>query len=170
MNVIVFVNRIITPDFDTKLIGHVGWGFQLQNGNFMFGSKEATPKEFEGHFPPGTIPEGKPNGVFIQEHPLEQMLSAIKAGGNPQGPRFFYHQYKLLTAQNPNISDAIRVAQDSKNRGYGVAGNNCMDDVYKIITAYAGGDKNFLPWPSTHWLPNHFFDDINAPVQILNAH
>ena len=160
MNVIVFVNRSVTPDFNTKFIGHVGWGFKLANGHFLYGSKEATPQEFDGHFP-GTIPNGEPNGVFIREASQQQMLKALAAGGAPNGPRFPYHQYKMLEAPNVYIDEAVAVANATPAGGYGLSGNNCMDDVFKIIKAYSGDDK-FLPWPSTHWFPNKFFDDIQG--------
>lgn len=172
MNVIVFVNRIATPDFNTKLVGHVGWGFKLANGNFMYGSKEAKPSEFMNQIPffPGVIHKGNPNGVFVKEATCKDMLGSLRAGGNEKGPRFLYHQYKLLQAPDVSIDDAVSLAWDSKNWGYGLPGNNCMDDVFKIIKAYASGDDTFLPWPSTHWLPNAFFDAIKAEVHVINDH
>lgn len=170
MNVIVFCNRTITPDFGTKLAGHVGWGFQLGNGNFLYGSKEASPEEFASQIPwiPGTIHQGHPNGVFVKEAPFEDMIRDIKAGGRKNGPRFLYHEYKMLQAPKPCPDQAANLAHLSKRWGYGLVGNNCMDDVYKIITVYADGDRDFLPWPITHPMPNHFFHDIDAPAQTLN--
>ena len=165
MNVIVFVNKSITPDFNTKFVGHVGWGFKLENGNFLYGSKEATPAEFDGHFP-GTIANGSPNGVFTRESSFQAMVTSLGRGGNAQGPRFPYHEYKLLEAPTVYVEAAVAMAVDSKQWGYGLSGNNCMDDVFKIIKAYTGDDK-FLPWPSTHWFPNKFFEDIDAEAHAL---
>ena len=172
MNVIVFVNRIVTPDFNTKFVGHVGWGFKLANGNFMYGSKEASPMEFANNIPffPGVIHKGNPNGVSVKEAALKDMLNSLETNGNNGALRFVYHQYKLLQAPNVSIDDAVSLALDSKNWGYGLTGNNCMDDVFKIIKAYASGDDTFLPWPSTHWFPNAFFDDINAEVHVIKDH
>jgi hypothetical protein len=166
MNVIVFVNRSITPDLNTKFLGHVGWGFKLRNGHYLYGSKEATPAEFEGHFPPGTISNGSPNGVFTREASLEKMIDSLRGGGKSPGPRFPYHEYKMLEAPNVYIDEAVALAMDSKNWGYGLFGNNCMDDVFKIIKAYSGDDK-FLPWPSTNPRPNGFYDAINAESVVL---
>ncbi len=170
MNVIVFCNRTVTPDFGTKFLGHVGWGFQLANGHFLYGSKEASPMEFATQIPniPGVIHQGNPNGVFVKEAGFDAMIRDIKAGGQANGPRFLYHEYKLLTAPKPHPDRAAKMAVESKGWGYGLAGNNCMDDVYKIITCYADGDENFLPWPITHPFPNHFFHDIPGPAQALN--
>ena len=172
MNVIVFVNRIVTPDFNTKFVGHVGWGFKLANGNFMYGSKEASPMEFANQIPffPGVIHKGNPNGVSVKEAALKDMLNSLETNGNNGALRFVYHQYKLLQAPNVSIDDAVSLALDSKNWGYGLTGNNCMDDVFKIIKAYASGDDTFLPWPSTHWFPNAFFDDIKAEVHVIRDH
>jgi len=158
-NIIVFQNRTVTLNND--LLGHSGWGIKLPDGNWLFGSKEATPNLFNGHFP-GTIPNGKPNGVFIKKTDFQTMIQLLKRGGQADGPIFNYHEYKLLTFPSPNESAGIAAAEKSKGEGYGVIGNNCMDSVYRIITAYVRGDGNFLPWPSTHPFPNHFFDDIKA--------
>jgi hypothetical protein len=42
-----------------------------------------------------------------------------------------------------------------------------MDDVYRIIKAYANGDGNILPRPREYSRPVDFFHAIPSPVQRL---
>ncbi len=163
-NIIIFQNRTIT--LNNNLLGHSGWGFKLPDGKWLFGSKEATPDMFKfdplkGHLLIN-IPNGSPNGVFFKKADFGTMINLLKKGRNSTGPKYNYHEYKLLHHPNPDYDSAFSVAKKSKGEGYSLISNNCMDSAYRIITAYARGDGNFLPWPSTHPLPNHFFDDIKS--------
>jgi len=42
-----------------------------------------------------------------------------------------------------------------------------MDDVYRIIKAYANGDGNILPRPVAYPRPVDFFQAISSPVHHL---
>jgi len=66
-----------------------------------------------------------------------------------------------------SVAAASDLARQCHNWGYTVVGNNCMDDVYQIIKAYAQGDGNILPRPLAHPRPVDFFEAIPSPVQHL---
>lgn len=150
MRAVVFINYEEVPGG----AGHVGWGFETQPGTFCYGAKEAV----------GTIAviSGQYNGVFIEEGSEQQMLNAMKTG-NHGGNRFPYDAYKYVEVAHPNPQEGLNLAHQSPNWGYALVGNNCMDDVFRIIKAYASNDDNVLPWPATHWLPVQFFDAIPTP-------
>ena len=168
-NAVVFINRTVTLGNNESWLGHVGWGFQMSNGKFMYGSTEPGHNEFMQYPIYATIPPGKPNMSFIREEEPQQMLSNMKKGGNGNGPRFLYHQYKWLDVPAPRLNEAIKSAQDCKNWGYWVVGNNCMDHTYRILSAFASASNSFLPPPSGNWFPNIWFDAIKGESGVLNA-
>jgi hypothetical protein len=143
MKAYVFINK------ELLLLGHVGWGFETSPGQFCYGSKETT----------GTLAilPGCPNNVFVKNGSEASMLKTMKAG-----VIFQYHYYKVIEVPETNIAGAEALALSSKQWGYLVTTNNCMDYVFKIIKCYACDDNNVLPWPATHITPNEFFQDIKA--------
>jgi hypothetical protein len=145
MKAYVFLNPFLAANY-----GHVGWGFELNNGQFCYGSKEtATALK---------IDKGCNNNVFVSYDSEANMLHQM----NTKKTSFTYQYYKFIEIQNSNPDAAEAMAEDSKNWGYGLSGNNCMDDVFKIIKCYAHGNDTVLPWPATHLAPNAFFGAIET--------
>lgn len=165
----VFLNRTVTPDFGTKVFpGHVGWAFELDNGNMLYGSKETVPGE-GGEWNVPCVYEVKPgrkNGVFIGEAKFPTILERLTRGRYADGPRFDYHQYKLIQVRNPHVNHATTVAWETKKSGYCLLGNNCMDDTYKVLSAYACHGPA-LPNPSLNLLPSGWFDAIPGGACLL---
>ena len=149
MKAYVFINKTIPMN-----LGHVGWGFEIKPGHFCFGAKEVAGNLH--------VSEGDNNYVFVRQGSEQQMLSTMK-----KGVRYPYHFCKAIEVPHTNPAAAMHMAEDSKKWGYFILGNNCMDDVFKIIKCYANGNDTVLPWPSTHPTPNHFFHDIPAPEMKL---
>ncbi len=148
MRAYVFINKKLL------LVGHVGWGFETSPGQFCYGSKETTGT-------PAILP-GYPNNVFVKNGSEASMLMTMK-----NGVIFSYQYYKVIEVTNTNPNAAKKLANDTKKWGYFVAGNNCMDDVFKIIKCYACDNDKILPWPSTHYTPNEFFYYIKVVEQEL---
>jgi hypothetical protein len=150
MKAYVFINKSMPLN-----LGHVGWGFETSPGKFCFGAKEAV----------GTIliPVGQDNNVFVAYGSETTMLSTMKRTVN----NFVYHNYKVVEVSDTDPDAATALAEDSKTWGYFIGTNNCMDDVFKIIKCYARNDNNILPWPSTNWTPNGFFNAIKSTEQSL---
>jgi len=155
MRAVVFINYSIAP-FN---VGHVGWGFEAQPGHFCYGAKEALGMQ-EVALP------GYPNGVFVAQGSEPEMLAAMKTGNHPANG-FFYNDYRYVEVASFNVDAATELARQCPHWGYTVVGNNCMDDVYRILKAYANGDGNILPRPRAHRRPVDFFRAIPSPVQHL---
>ncbi len=149
MHAAIFINYTIDP----LAQGHLAWAFETSPGEFCYGGSE-------WHL--GTSLEA--NGVFIAHGTRRQMIAAMRSGRHPHGAgnntSFPYDAYKFIPVQNPHPSKALQLAEESKRWGYFVIANNCMDHAHKIITAYANGDLNVLPWPSAKLRPVDFFNKI----------
>ncbi len=158
-NALVFVNPSIPMN-----AGHIGWGFKAGEGRYTYGSKEISGAI--------AIPAGQPNGMFFKTANFEQMLQDMKMGGS-QGPSrhpvFRYMLYKQVFVPNANPGAAQAAAEAASRDGYGLVGNNCMDNAYRVLTAY-GLHDDVIPNPSFNpgqWIPNNWFNDIKAPAQAL---
>jgi hypothetical protein len=143
-------------------LGHVGWAFETSPGKFWFGSVE-----YAGSGDPKTwnIPPGRPNGAFWEENAsFRDVLQKMKSGKHG-GNGWTYSTYKVVYVNDPDVAAAQRVARNTPKIGYrlfgvGSRGRNCMDATFDIIKAYARGNDTFLPWPSTHPVPNDWFKCI----------
>lgn len=155
MRAFVFINKDVPnlPIFGKA--GHVGWGFEIEKGNYCFGATEGN-----GNY---NIPPGQDNFLVIHKGLEKQMLGFMKTGPL----RFKFESYKSIFIDHVDINAGLKMAHDSKNWGYTGLQNNCMDHTFKIIKAYACGNDNVLPWPSTHWKPIDFFNDIKVPEMTL---
>jgi hypothetical protein len=152
---VVFINYSIAPFH----VGPVGWGFETQSGHFCYGAKEAVGMQ-------ETALPGYPNGAFVADGTEHEMLAAMKTGNHP-GNGFPYGDYKYIEVANFNVAAARDLARQCPLWGYTVVGNNCMDDAYHIIKAYANGNGDILPRPREYSRPVDFFQAIPEPVQHL---
>ncbi len=155
MRAVVFINYSVAPFH----VGHVGWGFETQPGHFCYGAKGAVGMQ-EIALP------GYPNGAFVADGTEPEMLTAMRTGNHP-GNGFIYNDYKYVEVAGCNVAAANDLARQCTLWGSTVVGNNCMDDVYRIIKAYANGDGNILPRPLSYPRPVDFFQAIPSPVQHL---
>lgn len=134
-------------------LGHVGWGYEYKTGIYRYGAVEIVTSII-------SAPD-KPNACFNETAHEADMLKNMRTGKHG-GSGFVYMKYKKFDIPSTSWAAADAVAEAQKRKGYLIAGNNCMDATYNVIVAYAKGNHNILPWPSTHWFPNHFFGDIRA--------
>lgn len=136
--------------------GHAGWGFHLGNGRFVAGAVDGTG------LTPYIRPEDDKTYHWVKEFASEEaMKNEFKHWGNGMQHAQYTH-YKRIAVLNPNVAAARRKAESYKNSGYAVLMKNCMDETYHTLIAY-GVASSILPWPSTNWMPNTWFWNINIP-------
>ncbi len=153
MRAIVFLN----PEMPLHL-GHVGWGYEYKPGIFRYGAIEIVNSVLSK--------PGSDNAYFSETAPLHTALKNMGTG-NHGGSGFQYMSYKIFNVPHSDFMVADKASTARKPRGYLITANNCMDATYDVIVAFAKGDKNILPWPSTHWAPNWWFGDIKAAEHTL---
>ena len=109
---------------EAKLIGHVGWGFELHPGWWEFGANEG----------PGRGPFGALSRTWIKLGTWNQMLSTFrnyyKLG--------YYKTYRCASVDTSSsaISRAGGVANREFNEIYIPGPQDCESQVYNVLTAY----------------------------------
>lgn len=125
--------------------GHVGWGFQLEDGYFFCGATEN---------PSGNafVLPGRNNGwwgkkVFSQEEMFEEMRKRQ------------YDEYKWTEVTDADPVQAYKTALATGKWGYNVLGNNCLDHTFAVLFAYKV--KN-LPVKQVNVAPNDWYDKFKG--------
>ena len=133
-------------------LGHTGWGFKLDNGQWCYGATEL--------FGQVHVTPGNDNGVYIRVGSKEEMFTNFRTGNTPHVNNWPYQQYKALIAGKPNAAAGQAKAEAVKHLGYWVDGNNCMNHAAMIINAYAG--MPIVPVSTAltpqYWVPNVWFE------------
>jgi hypothetical protein len=136
-------------------VGHTAWAFKLPDGRWLGGAWDGiTPAITSG----GTVPKGDYNGhwkrVFMTKGDVLNFFrnQYTEQYGFDYGMRYTW--YKELPAPAANTAAVFSMESQSWDWGYGVLGNNCLDQAYKLFVSY--GVQN-LPWPSATWFPNLWF-------------
>ncbi len=125
-------------------LGHIGWGFQLSNGDFYAG---ATENYVKGVIRTYTIWPGYDNDMWGEYFYNEsEMLAKMNALG--------YSRYKKTAVKNPNISFAKTRADETMMKGFQGISNNCLDHTYHVLEGYGVKD---MPWKQTNPTPNGWF-------------
>jgi hypothetical protein len=156
-NVLVF----LYPSIPLEL-GHVGWGFRLDDGRWCWGATELSG---------GFVAPGQPNGACVERGTREQMMSWFRDGLRPNSAPWKYFSYKALRADHPRGSVGEQMAEATKQMGYSVVGNNCMTHALSILNGYAG--YPILPLPVIHpvqMIPRVWFTLINATEYHVYQH
>lgn len=137
--------------------GHAGWGFKLKNGKYCFGGTENPMSDKGplwgawGSWHQGTKVQGGDNAAWIGYGTESEMWERMK---NPPYP---YDYAKTVEVLKPNAAKAHAEAVSNTKAGFTGLGNNCLDATYRVLVAYGASD---LPWPSTNWLPNGWFNAV----------
>ncbi len=122
--------------------GHVGWAFLADEEQraLVCGSTE----NFDGD---PVIPPGEENGSWVQSFSqITQMLQVMQLRG--------YDVFKVAQVNDPHPHAAELAARNTREAGYKVKGNNCLDHAVKVLDAYGVKD---LPFSSMHPSPNEWF-------------
>jgi len=140
----VFVRKSGAP-LPTGSAGHVGWGFTTGSGTILAGSTENR----SGH---PWVNAGDDNGAWVVEFADQAALVQDITADGDRHPA--YDGLKTLTVRAPQPAAAEAYARTTPQLGYSALGNNCLDHVHHVLTAY--GEQG-LPWPQTHPSPNEWF-------------
>lgn len=143
--------------------GHVGWGFQTAEQEFCFGSTDHLwRREYPQWHPVELLrymnvqPELN-NDFWSETGPLERMLFVMGHGHHIR-----YHAYKRLCVGAPEAERARALAQAQKDNGWNLLNNNCVHQVYSVLTKY--GERG-LPYPlALNLIPKVWFEGIESEV------
>lgn len=140
-------------------LGHIGWGYELGGGRFRAGATEVANTAH--------VDAGKKNGFWAQEYASEHDMLKDLRDVTGRVPHWPYEDFKVVPVDNANPGAADAKLPEIEGHGYDLmGGNNCMDHTYAILSLYGA---HTLPWPSTHWVPNVWFDAIASERQVLSA-
>ncbi len=73
-----------------------------------------------------------------------------------------YDAYKVLAVEKADPRAALSVQEKIARRGYRFFTHNCLDAVYRVLTAY--GARLPDPRRREHWRPNDWFDSIRGEL------
>ena len=139
------------------LLGHVGWGFELPDGQWMVGAVEGD----------GWSNGNGMNGFWSRRVPGERQATQVFANMVHQGAEYNYFKYLTMTHQVwPDPDAAVRVMAWVSAQPYQLFGRNCMNSTYDVLRAFSrGGHFNgkILPNPDFNWIPNGWFNAIQVP-------
>ena len=152
----IFINWMIPLG-----MGHVGWGFQ-QNSLWNYGGLETAGV---------IIDKGANNNTNNCLGSFDEMVKNMKITNRPgcNGGGYPYHEYKIISVASPKSSAALDQVKSIRQNGYGLHANNCMDAVFNVIKAYAGGNDHILPWPSSYWAPRWWYAAIPGQSIFLQS-
>lgn len=158
--------------------GHAGWAFRLADGRWIAGAQDG--------FSTPIIQKGDDNGwnVMVFEDmydPMTKMLTWTAeqqvmrymggwpvAGQSPEITKFApYDRYKAYDITNAHPAAGIQVAMRSKDWGYGVFGNNCVDLTVKVLRAY-GMTVIFPGEGKTEIAPYAWFEQLAGGPQTMD--
>lgn len=147
----VFLRKGGAPVPMAGSMGHVGWGFLLEeDGRCFCGSTE---NEGGGMFVPGG---GKNDAWCVEVESADAMIELFR------GRR--YDGYKVSSVREPKSAAARAIGESQSKAGYAGLQNNCLDHTYKVLAAY--GDEG-MPWLDTHPAPNDWFAVYNGEYHNL---
>lgn len=136
------------------LLGHVAWGFQLPNNEWVIGAVEGDGWPRGNRF----------NGFWSRKVP--SFNAALQHFANMKYEDAEYNQFKLLTVTHnvfPDPDAAMSVMKWVSGQKYELFGRNCMNSAYDILRAFSrGGNFNSrtMPSPDTNWIPNGWYNAI----------
>jgi hypothetical protein len=165
--------------------GHIGWGYEIGNsGQFVYGSTED---------PNGLFSvwrgDGNPLGAWHAQGNFQKMLSDFQYqphwGSWPNASKDAsshatsqYTRYKCVNVPNSAVTAANNEVNVVENVGlrqrtgwlmYNGTGWNCMNHAYAILTAYNAQGLPNPSWPASNWIPNNWFDQIQAPALAIGG-
>lgn len=165
INAVVF----LTPQEPINL-GHVAWGLKMSETEWFYGGTELSADKLKWQ-DGWTIQPGQFNGVWYESGTKEKMFDRMKTGNRPAGvDRFWsYPLYKGLKVDFVDTQAGKKAAMDTKQAGYWVNGNNCMNHVVKIMSKFS--TLPVVPNPNNNpalWAPNFWFASIKADEWSIN--
>lgn len=148
-------------------LGHIGWGFQLDNKRFLFGSTDHLIRhewwDFGAWLNYLDVPQEGFTDWWAEQGALEKMLDMMTGGHHIR-----YHHYKVLAIENANPSRAEEAALTTREMGWSVLENNCVHQTYKIISAYGGSTHMADPCIDLFSrVPKFWFQSLKGELGVL---
>ena len=138
-------------------LGHVGVGFEVRaffgvtllNTTYYYGGVENSSASL-------IVPRnGKNDGWYREATSGAAMLNTMK------NAPYYYVNYKFTanfeSASSTSINNGIAKIKDFPARGYFLAGNNCMNATYDVLTSMNLSGAS-VAWPSTNYFPNGWYN------------
>lgn len=139
-------------------LGHVGAGFQNDDGTWTFGGVEGDPDKaiLWGAVVPPIFGN---NGGWVEEH---KTLQEVEVMFHALG----YDGLKVIQVSNYDPNFAYSVINGFPMRGYNVVDNNCLSATIEVLAAY-GVDN--LPSQIAHVAPNDYYANIEGEEYIWDS-
>jgi hypothetical protein len=133
------------------LIGHVGWGFQLPNGNWEFGANEG----------PVNLLTNRTSKTWSKTGSWDTMLATFTQGG-PYDSTGYYTSYICVTVPAFNASAAQKEVRHEQHEQYSVPSRDCESQAYYVLLKY--GVKKLPSDTSLSYelSPNNWFNHLSS--------
>ncbi|MCW3092250.1 MAG: hypothetical protein JWN83_1694 [Chitinophagaceae bacterium] len=146
-----YVYIFIKPE-NVAGLGHIGWGFQISDGNYFCGATENYAK---GDIRTYIVLAGYNNDFWSERDTKDMMFAKMKSLG--------YSRYKSLSVNNPTLLKAKLKAEYIKMNGFQGISNNCLDHTFQILEAYGIPWYN-LPSRQIYLTPNKWFTEFYKSI------
>lgn len=164
----VFINYLQAMGF-----GHVAWGFALDRNLYCYGSCDHLLTAPLWH-PTAMlkymrVDAGDNLDYWCRQGTYLEMLDEVC-----KGPHIRYHAFQRIKLEDGQgrPQEALDVALRLKDEGWCIAGNNCVDQALKVLSAY-GVPKSVLgrePGEVVPFaFPKRWFARFGEPVMLSEA-
>jgi len=150
--------------------GHVGWGFMLDDGSYIFGATDHLYRHHEMDLLRWidymSVPPGEHTdwwcGYGTKKDMLEQM-SKVGSG------HIWYHKARGVKVSNAHPVEAKKIAISQEFAGWTLLTNNCVQQTWEIIKTY-GADRTIPnPWENPfNLIPRVWFDSFPGELVVLH--
>ena len=153
MKAFVFV-RPSSPQFFGQEFGHVGWGFQVSESEYIIGAVENTMG----------LPINLPSKMDFWSKKTLEPLKIFSTG--PLGLNTKYDLYKEFSVLKPDVEKALKRMEWVSHQPYNVTNQNCMHSVFEILFDY-GAINIPNPRHIENGAPVMWFQKIGVPYKVL---
>jgi hypothetical protein len=137
--------RVYVRRLGAHRAGHVGWAFQLENGNWEAGGVE--------------------RGGIITPPVVDGFWSEVLPDPNQRMRALDYDAYKEFDVPMPSVPAARDVEAAIDKRTFTLLKHNCMNDTHDVLVAYGA----ILPNPNVKddWKPNDWYRSVAGEETFL---
>lgn len=150
-------------------LGHVGVGFQNDDGTWTIGAVEnsgGSPVVLDQKGLMGTeigASDGQSpfsdNDAWVEQNlDLKDAEAKFRSLG--------YDGFKIIQVSDPNPGNANSVIKDLPKRGYNVVTNNCLSATIDVLNGF--GVKN-LPFQIAHVAPNDYYANVKGEEYLWDS-
>ncbi|MGH7193015.1 MAG: hypothetical protein ACREJM_05695 [Candidatus Saccharimonadales bacterium] len=150
--------------------GHVGWGFALGYGQdqYFFGATDHLIRHrwwnLGGWLAYSRVAPGAEVDWWGETGNRDQMMQSMSP---PQASRqryhIWYHYAKAIDVSQAQPEKALALAQALETGGWSVTDNNCVQQSYRVLSAY-GAELPPVSSNPLSWLPKPWFARIHGEI------